>query len=135
MNEPILGKNEPHGFDYTPITWEDFLKLREAARISADNIGYPIYLVGSALHKYVPRDIDISVIIPLNEYQLMFGKLPTEQCDFPKYLENVVHKTFDKLQELYFCLINTHNVDIKICPDTWWKEKDKMLLASPKNND
>lgn len=132
--EPKLEKSDPHGFDYTPLSWSDFLKLREAARISADNIGYPVYLVGSVLRRCAPRDIDISVIIPVREYQEMFGILPTKQEDFGQYLANVINKTFDQLSELHTCLIKTHHLDIKVCPDTWWKEKDKMLLASPKNN-
>lgn len=134
MNEPILEKNQPHGFDHTPIFWEDFLKIRNAAKIAANNIGYPIYLVGSALYKDLPRDIDISVIIPLDDYEKMFGKLPDNQDDFNSYLSNVFTKTFDNLQELHFCLFKTHHLDIKVCPNTWWVEKDKMLLAAPNND-
>ena len=133
MNEPILGKGEPHGLDYNRITWADFLRIRDAAKIAANNIGYPVYLVGSALRKYHPRDIDISVIIPLKDYEEMFGKLPTEQYQFGSYLGNVINKTFNALQELHFCLIETHHLDIKVCPDIWWPEKDKMLLAAPNN--
>lgn len=134
MNEPILGKNEPHGFDYKPITWEDFLKIRNAAQIAANNIGYPVYLVGSALSKPIPRDIDISVIIPIDKYEEMFGKLPNDMDKFESYLTNVFNTSFDIISELHVCLMSTHHLDIKVCPDTWWKEKDKMLLVEPNNN-
>lgn len=131
--EPELEKSEPHGFDYTPITWGDFLKIRNAAQLAANNIGYPVYLVGSSLSKPNPRDIDISVIIPLHAYFKMFGPLPKRQEDFAQYLANVFNKTFEDLKDLHTCLIDTHHLDIKICPDIWWKDKDKMLLASPIN--
>ena len=131
MNEPILEKNEPHAFDYTPITWSDFLKIRNAAQIAANNIDWPVYLVGSALSKPNPRDIDISIIIPSPIYQFKYGLLPERQEDFAKYLANVFYKSFEDLKELHTCLIDTHHLDIKVCPDTWWPEKDKMLLAYP----
>ena len=131
MNEPILGKAEPHGYDYTPISWEDFLKLRNAAKIAANNIGYPVYLVGSSLSKSLPRDIDISVIIPLKDYEKLFGKIPEKLEDIYVHMANAWNKSFNSIQDLHFCLIETHHLDIKICPDTWWKDKDKLLLASP----
>ncbi len=131
--EPILGKADPHGFDYTPITWSNFVELRNAAKIAANKIGYPIYLVGSALSKGTPRDIDISVIIPLEDYEKMFGEIPTNQQDIYALMADVYSKTFDKLVDLHTCLIETHHLDIKICPDTWWPLKDKMLLAEPTN--
>jgi hypothetical protein len=133
MNEPILGKAEPHGFDYTPIPWSDFLKLRNAAKIAANNIGYPVYLVGSSLSKDIPRDIDVSIIIPLKDYEKMFGQIPDNQEDIFIYMADIWNKTFDKVEELHLCLIETHHLDIKICPDIWWQDKDKLLLASPDN--
>ena len=132
--EPELEKNESHGFDYTPISWADFLIIRNAAKIAANNIGYPVYLVGSALSKPNPRDIDISVIIPLRVYLKMFGPLPKRQEDFDKYLADAFYKTFEDLEALHTCLIETHHLDIKVCPDVWCKDKDKMLLASPNIN-
>lgn len=134
MNEPILGKAELHDFDYTPISWYDFLKLRNAAKTAANNIGYPVYLVGSSLSKSLPRDIDISVIIPLKDYEKIFGKIPEKLDDIYVYMANIQNKCFEKIEDLHFCLIDTHHLDIKICPDTWWQDKDKMLLASPDIN-
>ena len=43
MNEPVLGKARPHDFDYKPITWGAFLKLKESAQKVADKFGYPVY--------------------------------------------------------------------------------------------
>lgn len=129
--EPILGKSHSHGWDYKPITWDNFLKLRDAAQKTADEGGYPVYLVGSALYKEIPRDIDLSVIIPLAKYEKMFGKLPEKQEDYGWYLGYVSEKAFKFTHHLYFCI--DYHLDIKVCPDTWWPDKPKMLLASPKS--
>lgn len=131
--EPILGKADPHGSDYTPIKWSDFLKIRKAAQTAADLIGYPVYLVGSALYKDIPRDIDISVIMPEADYITKFGPYPDDQDGWGLYLAWVHNITFDLIDSLHFCLIGTHHLDIKVCPDTWWPDKEKMLLASPRD--
>jgi len=47
-----------------------------------------------------------------------------------KYLYDVFHKSFEHIKHLHFCI--DYNLDIKVCPDTWWPEKPKMLLAEPK---
>jgi hypothetical protein len=132
MNEPILGKSRPHPWDYKPIVWGEFLKLKDSCQKVSDALGYPIYMVGSALHKDIPRDIDISVIIPIEEYEKYFGKLPEKQEEFGKYLANVIDEIcfeHTELIDLQFCI--DYHLDIKICPDTWWIEKPKFLLAEP----
>lgn len=134
MSEPILDKARPHGYDYRPITWGAFLKLKEASQKVSDAIGYPVYLVGSALYKEIPRDIDMSVIIPLDKYEEMFGNLPEKQEDYGWYLAYVIQKScnhYKQLIDMQFCI--DYHLDIKICPDTWWIEKPKFLLAMPKS--
>lgn len=131
MNEPILGKNKPHGYDYKPITWGAFLKIREAAQKVADSFGYSVYLVGSALYKEIPRDIDISVIMPLDKYEEMFEKLPKKQEYYSGYLGRVFHRSWEHTCHLHVCLMEEYHLDIKVCPDTWWPEKPKLLLAKP----
>lgn len=133
MNEPILGKADPHGWDNKPITWGEFLKIRKSAQKTADAFGYPVYLVGSSLHKEIPRDIDISVIMPLKDYEKMFGKLPVNQEGYSIYLRDVFNNSFEYTKYLVCCDIQ-HHFDVKVCPDTWWIKKDKMLLAEPKIN-
>ena len=130
MNEPILSKRPPRGDDYKPITWGAFLKLRESAQKAADKTGYPVYLVGSSLYKEIPRDIDISVIMPLVDYEEIFGQLPETQECYPGYLGWVFRKSFEYVKDLNFC-IDDYDLDIKVCPNTWWIEKPKLLLAEP----
>lgn len=129
MNEPILGKREPRPNAYKAITWGAFLTLRKSAQKVANKFGYPVYLVGSALHKEIPRDIDVSIIMPLDKYEAMFEKLPTKQEYYSAYLGRVIYRSFEYIQDLEFCI--DYDLDIKVCPDTWWSEKDKMLLAEP----
>lgn len=134
MNEPILGKARAHGYDYKPITWKAFIRLCEASQQVANKFGFPVYLVGSALYKEIPRDIDISVIIPIEEYIKMFGELPQHQDNYGKYLADVIEKSCNQCIEIIdmqFCI--DYHLDIKICSNTWWLEKPKMLLAEPKN--
>ncbi len=129
MNEPILTKREPRGDDYQPMTWEIFLKLRDYAKHIADKTGYKVYLVGSVLEKEIPRDIDISVIIPFKEYERLYGKWP----DGTKERNEYMAQTWENNVEYYFGILeavdNKVYVDLKFCPDTWWHEKPKLLLA------
>lgn len=130
--QPTLGKRPPDPRDYTPIQWLDFLKVKHAAQIAADRIGYPVYLVGSALYKAVPRDIDIGVRIPEVDYVSMFGPIPGDRAELNNYFYNVWSKTFDSLIPLYHCLITTHYLDVKVVPDTWWADRDQLCLAMPR---
>jgi hypothetical protein len=130
MNEPILGKMHPRGYDYKPIVWSEFVKLRDAAQKAADKFGYPVYMVGSTLHKEIPRDIDISIIMPLDKYEEMFGKLPGKQEGYGGYLLKVHDLSFPYIKDLYFCI--DYHLDIKVCPDTWWPEKDNAAGSAGK---
>ncbi len=129
INQPILTKCRPHAYDYKIITWNAFLILEEAAQKVANAIGYPVYIVGSTLYKEIPRDIDISVIMPLDKYEEMFGPLPEKQEDYPKYLDKVNQISFKFTHHLNFCI--DYHLDIKVCPDTWWPDKPKMILVEP----
>ena len=131
INQPILTKCRAHAWDYKPMTWGSFLILEKAAQRVADEIGYPIYIVGSSSYSQIPRDIDISIIMPLDKYEQMFGKLPDKQEDYPKYLDKVNQISFKFTHYLHFCI--DYHLDIKVCPDTWWPEKPKMLLVEPVN--
>lgn len=130
MNEPILGKAQPHGDDYRPLTYEAFMQLKKAAQKAANKFGYPVYLVGSTLTKYPSRDIDVSVIMPLADYEDWFRPLPEKQEWYSAYLARVFRISFEYIKALHFCI--DYHLDIKVCPDTWWTEKQKMLLAKPK---
>lgn len=138
---PILSKNEPRpNQDYKQMTWERFLKLRKWAQTVSDELQAPVYLVGSVLEKEIPRDIDISVIFPVAVYEEMFGKIPVATNDFAftqkiAPLMDKVHLSKPRLKAYFegMSLINHDTIiDLKFCPDTWWTNKDKMLLAEPR---
>jgi hypothetical protein len=114
------------------MTWEKFLSLRAWAMNLSEQIDYPVYLVGSALYKEVPRDIDISIIIPLKEYEVFYGKLPEKIEDYNIYLRDVVIHTKWYAKAFWDCvsaLGEKVNLDLKICPDTWFKDKPRLLLS------
>ena len=130
VKEPILKKAPPHGFDYKPLTFRAFLRLCKASQKVADGFECSVYLVGSAVNVAVPRDIDVSVIMPLERYERLFGDLPIKQEGYNFYFGYVFRQSFEKTKPLHFCLPYYH-LDVKVCPDTWWTEKPKMLLAEP----
>jgi hypothetical protein len=130
MNEPLLGKADPRPDDFKPLTYEAFEQLKKAAQKAAHKFGYPVYLVGSTLTKYPSRDIDISVIMPLKDYEEWFKPLPQKQEYYSAYLHRVFTISFEYIKALHFCI--DYHLDIKVCPDTWWPEKPKLLLAAPR---
>jgi hypothetical protein len=136
MNEsPTLTKNEARPTqDYKLFTWERFIVIRKWAQALADELQAPVYLVGSALEKEIPRDIDVSVIFPVAVYESMFGKIPTEKEELTVLMDGV-HMNKIRLKPYFEIMsIIKHDtlIDLKFCPDTWWSDKDKLLLASPK---
>lgn len=137
--EPILGKREPQPWrDHHPMTWARFLKIRAWAQEVAERTGWPVYLVGSALSKVRPRDIDISIIMPEAEFIRRYGPIPDpESPEMERYLlgptsDPVRWQSFHALDD---ALRMRKRVDLKLCPDTWWPEKDRLLLAAPKVRD
>jgi len=135
MNEPIFTKRESRKYDYKPMTWAMFISLRQWAENVANEMGHPVYLVGSVLSKEIPRDIDVSVIMPLVDYEKVYGKLPKKQEEYPKYLQGVHDKTLH-IAKYYFDGLDALGCevefDFKICADTWFGGKPKLLLAAPR---
>lgn len=143
--EPILGKAhaEPHR-DYKLLTWTRFLRLRRWAQRLADHEGAPVYLVGSALTTRRPRDLDVSIILPHSRFVAQFGPIPadtaferyTDPQGMAAYMERL-HVYLFVTQPYWKWMIAMHlylgftRIDLKICPDSWWPEKDKLLLAAP----
>lgn len=144
--EPLLGKShpEPHR-DYKVLTWTRFLRLRRWAQRVADHEQAPVYLVGSALTKRRPRDLDVSIILPYERFVAKFGPIPPpgpENYEDPRGMAAYMQKLHLYLfngQPYWKWMIQMHlylkftRVDLKICPDTWWPEKDKLLLAAPRS--
>ncbi|MBF6588944.1 MAG: hypothetical protein IVW57_00250 [Ktedonobacterales bacterium] len=145
--EPILGKAhaEPHR-DYKTLTWARLRRLRAWARRVADHEQAPVYLVGSALTTTRPRDLDVSIILPHDRFVTQFGPIPPnattadEHRDphmMPAYLDRLHHYLF--VTQPYWkwmiddgLYIGFTRIDLKICPDSWWPEKDRLLLAAPR---
>jgi hypothetical protein len=144
--EPILGKNppEPHR-DYRVLTWTRVLRVRTWAQRIADHEDAPVYLVGSALTTRRPRDLDVSIILPHERFVAQFGPIPPsartveEERDpafMPAYM-NRLHRYVFNTQPYWKWMIDMGlyigftRIDLKICPDSWWPQNDKLLLAAP----
>lgn len=129
MKEPVFGKRESRPYDYQEMTWEKFIKLRKWAKESSSEIGYPIYLVGSTLQKVKPRDFDVVVIIPIEDFEEMFGQLT--ESNYAQILANAFNKYVDQYFEGCEAVGEFGFVpfDFKVYPDNWFKEEDKLLLS------
>lgn len=130
FDESVFGKENARITDYKPMTWKKFIKLRQCAKNISEHTGYPIYLVGSTLLSDRPRDFDIVMIIPYEEYENMFGKVDD------KNVYSVIGRAFNYFADpYYFQLINVLggfgkvSLDFKVYPDTWFVNKDKILLS------
>lgn len=134
MIQPKYGKMEPQPqYDYHHMTWEMFLTIREYAQEIANEEGYPVYLVGSVLWKPYPRDVDLSLIMPVDDFEKRYGKIPDDEKSLYEYLgkkEYVIsfgHYRLELEQRIRYAT----RIDFKIQPDVWFKGRDKVLLAEP----
>lgn len=132
-------------WEYRQPTWEVFLTIREWAQEVANLEGYPIYMVGSALWKTYPRDIDISMIIPVADFEERYGEIPTAETSETEWLRlqgylstggYVPHMNFNHDAAVYKMALDERifygqRVDFKIQPDAWFHGRDKLLLAEP----
>lgn len=132
METPVFTKREPRPYDYQEMTWSKFIKLREWAKIASQEIGYPIYLVGSTLYKEKPRDFDIVIVIPLEEFETKFGKLNENN-----WKEVLVNASNCYYKEHFSCEESLGEwgyvpLDFKVYPDNWFVNNDKLLIGEPK---
>lgn len=139
--EPILGKARPDHRDGRPLTWTRVLILRRWAQRVAREHGVSVYLVGSALTKARPRDVDVAVVWPVDEFVRLFGPIPPNsladqdaKCPTPMalYLRDVHNRVGESMFNLFgpcFDLRMRVRVDIHFCPDTWWPDRDRLPLA------
>lgn len=129
METPKIEKREIRPYDYQEMTWAKFIALREWAKDAYQQTGYPFYLVGSSLHKEKPRDFDIVMIIPLNDYTSLFGELNESSW------AEIAAKAFNHYSEHYFSCCEVFGefgfvpLDFKIYPDNWFVNEDKVLIS------
>lgn len=136
IKEPVLEKNDSHPLDHQELTFKDFLIIQEAAQEVANKIGYDVYLVGSALKKHNPRDIDISIIVPYEEYYDKYiegaYQITNPHYEAAAFLANAWYKEFENIEALLGLLhFGKYKIDLKITPCNWWIDKDKIILARP----
>lgn len=139
MTDPIYEKSvSAPQWEYRQPTWDMFLTIREWAQEVANIEGYPIYLVGSALWKSYPRDIDLSMILPVADFEARYGVIPEAEkngmrerlkayCATGKFTHDSAPYVTTILSRIHYA----QRVDFKIQPDTWFADRDKLLLAEP----
>lgn len=138
MNEPVLGKHPDDARrDYKPMTWERFLLLRAWAKWIAWKEQCTVALVGSVLDKPVPRDVDIAIIWPAAEFEKRFGPLPTDEESHKALWK---HRPFERkwigiYNPAQWMVNYDTRIDVRLCPDTWWPEKDRLVLATPSDTE
>jgi len=140
IEEPIFNKNTKDVRDYKELSFGDFIKIQNAAQKVANTTGFPIYLVGSAQYKHLPRDIDISMIMPSDKYYKKYsnnGPYKLEEYKSNNKAGAIIANAFyteyaEHLKPITRLQFDGYMIDFKICPDDWFKGKPKILLASPK---
>ena len=136
---PRLEKTDPAPWDYRKFTWPMFVRLLAWAQEAAPREHVTIYLVGSALTKGRPRDIDIGVTIPVSEFEQRFGiKVRHDEEWATGTLATFGNKNIDwislrgRLHSGAWRAVGTsRRVDLKVVPDVWWADKPRLLLAKP----
>lgn len=113
------------------MTWERFLALRRfAQKIVERDPEAQVYLVGSVLSKLRPRDVDISIVLPLKVYKQRYGHIPEPGTSEMTVHLNVVRSShLDEWVEAQRAVSHVTRCDLRYCPDTWWPEKDRLRLA------
>lgn len=115
------------------MTWLLFLALRNWARGVAATEHATVCLVGSALYRFPPRDVDVSIILPRAEFERRFGPLPdTSDPDDHRQLWTATEKAkaeamhdMNAQEAVEWAVL----VDVKFAPDCWWPDADRLVLA------
>ena len=131
---PTYDKSAPAPqWEYHLMTWEMFLVVREWAQEVARAEGYPVYLVGSTLWKPYSRDLDIAILMPLEAFEARFGPIPRDEERRKAYLTRAEYARDGHLYGMTLAsrLMYAKRVDCKIQPDTWFPQRDRLLLATP----
>lgn len=92
----------------------------------------PVYLVGSALVETHPRDVDLVIILPLEDFVARYGD-PTEwrwQSLMPEWSDGSLRWAADVAKLGGFCSrVHKLNIDLKIQPrNNWHAGKARMRL-------
>lgn len=131
--EPILGKRPRFPHDRAPFTWGLFLNIRAFARWLAVQEQASVYLVGSALYKRRPHDIDVAVCFPMDAFQARWGQYPKEMPGhrerLPAYLNQVFADRLPAYLAAQIAVGHRKRIDLRYCPDWWWPQHPRLLLA------
>lgn len=120
-------------WEYHRMTWDMFLVVREWAQEVARQEGYPVYLVGSTLWKLDARDLDVAIVLPVRDFETRYGVVPVDPEKLKRYVTTGAFNEQASLYQLNLAerIWFAKRVDCKIHPDTWFNDRDRLLLATP----
>jgi hypothetical protein len=106
--------------------------LQGWANQMAARFGAPVYLVGSSLTEVQPRDVDIVIILPLDDFVARYGNSPDWKWHTlePGWDDGSLRWAADVAKLGAFCSrVHKLNVDLKITPPVdWHKGKPRLRL-------
>ena len=128
----VLPKREPGGDrDYVPITWPFFRRLRGWCRWVAHETGCTAFLVGSALEKDEPRDVDIALVWDDATYTRHFGPIPASQAEYDaKWQTDFQWARHAFTVSAWKGVGYKPYIDVHLCPSSWYVERPRLALGS-----
>lgn len=134
---PALGKWPPdERRENLPVPWSFFLGLRAWCRWVAVQTGAHAYLVGSALEKDPPRDVDVALIWPDAEYESHFGAIPASDDEYAEWLEGPIRYARHAFTvSAWEGVAYRPRIDVHLCPERWYRDRPRLLLGSPADPD
>ena len=101
------------------------------ARWVQQKTGCMPYLVGSALDKQCPRDVDIALIWHDAMFEREFGPLPRDQEEYAAMWGETRYRwaTHAFLVSAWEGIGYCPYVDIHLAPRSWWPERPKLYLG------
>jgi len=131
--EPILVKRERNLLDGHPLRPHHFVWLLAWSQWIAAQLECCVYLVGSCLETDSPRDIDVALVWPDAEFERRFGA--TEWVRL-QYADMDPHSDYTSVRATVRASASSGvgrgeiYIDVRLCPESWWPEKPRLLLAA-----
>ncbi len=132
--EPVFTKNPDTRTDHRPLTGARFQVIRAWARWAAKRQGFRVYLVGSALEKARPRDVDLALVYSDEEFARRFGATNWETLCHT----NQCHPTdgayeAERLAAVFSTqgIVKRLRIDPHLAPASWFPERPRLLLGDP----
>lgn len=106
-----------------------FISLQAWARWIVTETGCAVYLVGSALTKRCPRDVDVALIWPDDQYAVQFGPIPRSMEEYhARWNGPFRHAAHSFVISAWNGVGYVPRIDVHLFPRCWWPEKPRLPL-------